>query len=63
MILFVITKSALPDMMKIGDCMFSLNELSSPIAANFCPTFFWLRFSFLMLFFLLISICKLDNDV
>ena len=30
---------------------FSQNELSSPNAANFCPRFFWLRFSFLCYFF------------
>ena len=29
----------------------SQNELKSSIAANFCPTFFWLRFSFLCYFF------------
>ena len=40
----------------------SQNELSSPIAANFCPTFFWLRFSFLC-YFLLIDIGQLDNGV
>ena len=31
----------------------SQNELSSTIAANFCPTIFWLRFSFLCYFFTL----------
>ena len=39
------------------------NELSSPIEANFCSAIFWLRFSFLCYFFLLIGIFQLDNDV
>ena len=38
------------------------NELSSLIAANFCPTFFGLDFSFLC-YFLLIGIGQLDNEV
>ena len=41
---------------------YSQNELSSPIAANFVPHFFWLIFSFLC-YFLLIGIGQLDNDV
>ena len=42
---------------------FSQNELSSPIAANFCPTnFFGLDFHFYDIF-LLIGIGQLDNDV
>ena len=41
----------------------SQNELSSPIAAKFCPTnVLALIFTF-MLFFLLIGIGQLDNDV
>ena len=40
----------------------SQNELSSPIAANFCPTFFGLDFHFYVIF-LLIGIGQLDNDV
>ena len=40
------------------NCHFSQNELSSPIAANFCPTFFWPRFSFLC-YFLLMGIGQL----
>ena len=43
--------------------LYSQNELSSSIAANFCPTFFLLRFSFLCYFFLLIGIGQKDNDV
>ena len=41
----------------------SQNELSSPIAANFCPTFcFGLDFHFYVIY-LLIGIGQLDNDV
>ena len=40
----------------------SQNELSSPIAANFCPTFFGLDFHFYVIFFN-IGIGKLVNDV
>ena len=42
---------------------YSQNELSSSIAANFCPTiFFSLDFHFYVIF-LLIGIGQLDNDV
>ena len=37
-------------------------ELRTPNAANFCPTFFWLRFS-LLCYSLPIGIGELDNDV
>ena len=40
----------------------SQNELSYPFAANFVPQFFWLRFSILCYFFLLIGIDQLDNN-
>ena len=43
--------------------IFSQNELSSPIAANFCPTIYLAKIFIFMLFFLLIGKGQLDNDV
>ena len=47
----------------LSELSFSQNELSSPIAANFCPTFFLASIFILMLFFLFIGIGQLDYDV